>query len=316
MTRRTPFTSGVLVSGLAALGWLMTPGCGGGSPKSDGGAGAGGLAGAAAGHPGAGAGGGVAGASGGGGAGGGAAGSTGTAGAGGNGGAAGSTAGAGGNGGAAGGSAGATGTAGAGGNGGAGTSGSAGAAGSAPDAGCTTSFGAANEVLYDFSDGKVDGWAFNGQGQSIVWSGAAGHTCLGAVQLVLPGVSSATSVLYNFLPSANWVGASKLHVWVSVQTTHYAAGTSLLLYVQTNGFTDKVSDYQDVVGSAFTDGGFHELVLDLTTFPSAQDLKDVDVIALAVSLPNGDAGTLAPVTVSIDDLWLEPAPVTDAGAGN
>ena len=301
----------MLVSGLVALGWVIAPGCGGGSSKSDGGAGAGGHAGATAGaggHAGAAGGAGAAAGAGGGLAGAGGSADAGVAGASGNGGAAGGSAGAGGNGGAAGGSAGNT--AGAGGNGG----GSAGAAGSSPDAGhCTTSFGAANKVLYDFSDGTLDGWAKNGQGQSLAWSGSTGHTCPGAVQLVVPDASGAGSVLFAFLSSANWTGASKLHIWVKVETTSYV-GTSLLLYVQTNNFTDQVSSYHDLPGSPFTDGAFHELVLDLTTLPSPTDLTDVDVIALGVNQPITDAGSLASLTVSIDDLWLEPAPVGDAAA--
>jgi hypothetical protein len=327
MTRWTPFRSGVLVSGLVALGWAMVPGCGGGSSKSDGGAGAGGHAGATAGaggHAGATAGAGGHGAGGesaagadGGLAGAGGSADAGAAGAGGNdggpgGGSAGSTgqAGAGGHGGAAGGSAGSTGKAGAGGHGGAG-GGSAGAGGH-----CATSFGAANKVLYDFSDGTVDGWANNGQGQAIAWSGSTGHTCPGALQLVLPGTSGAGAVLYAFLPSANWTGSSKLHVWAKIQTTNYAVGSSLLLYVQANNYTVQASDYHDLAGSAFTDGAFHELVLDLTSLASANALTDVDVIALGVNQPTTDAGSLAPVTVSIDDLWLEPAPERDAAAGN
>jgi len=35
-----------------------------------------------------------------------------------------------------------------------------------------------------------------------------------------------------------------------------------------------------------------------------------------VSQPASDGGSLVPITVSIDDVWLEPAPVGDASAGN
>jgi hypothetical protein len=326
MTRRRQFRSGVVVSGLVALGWLIGPGCGGGSSKPDGGGGAGGHAGTgghagAGGHTGtAGAGGGLAGAGGGlagaggyvdGGAAGAGANDAGTAGA-----AAGSTgmAGAGGKGGAAGGSAGSTGTAGTGGKGGAGAGGAAGSSGP-----CTTSFGAGNKVLYDFAhatvdggtvDGGVDGWATEGQGNSIAYSATIGHTCPGSVQLSIPGVIGQTADLIDvLLPSADWTGFSKLHIWVKVQTTDYAPGSTLYLYVQANAFADEVANYQLIAGSPFTDGGFHEMVLDLTTFTSAQDLMDVDKIDLSVSLPTAaDAGPLAPVTVSIDDVWLEASP--------
>jgi hypothetical protein len=79
--------------------------------------------------------------------------------------------------------------------------------------------------------------------------------------------------------------------------------------MQSNGFTDGVADYQQLAGSAFTDGKFHEMVLDLTTLPSAADLTDVNKLDLAVSLSSAaDAGTPAPITVWLDDVWLEAAP--------
>ncbi|HEY6475004.1 MAG TPA: hypothetical protein VI456_00395 [Polyangia bacterium] len=312
MKRRLPFAPAALLSGLAALGWFVFPGCGGGSPKSDGGAGAGGHPNAGA--PG-GAGGGRAGASG-------AAGGSAAAGAAGTGIAGAGMAGAGGGAGSAAGGAAGTGVAGTSGGG------SGGSAGSSPDAGgCTTSVAVGNRLLYGFDGGNVGDWmsdldgvpADAGPPWSISWSADGGHTCPGVLQLpgspVPAGVSTANVI---FMPAANWSGFSRMHLWARIQTSDFSAIGSLYLYVQADAFAHEAAQYVQIAGSVFTDGGFHEMVVDLTTF-SAQDLAGVDKIALQMQLasPAADAGTATPqTTLSIDDVWLEAAAASDAASSN
>src|SRR5205823_1919374 len=101
-------------------------------------------------------------------------------------------------------------------------------------------------------------------------------------------------------------------------TSTYAAVNGAQPFVHSNGYTNYANG-GFVSGSTFSDGNWHELILDMqhpgfgtVTF---NNINRVGFQMLVFSSAS-DGGPAAPsdVTMLVDDVWLDPAPpIPDAG---
>jgi len=196
-----------------------------------------------------------------------------------------------------------------------GTGGKAGTGGVTETGGgaCTTSFPGLVASSFDTA-GDSEGWQASSvpaiSGQTVAQTSSDGHTCPGALSSTFPftsyGQSGSTSV---FLGSISLAGRKALHAWIKLPPP--AGGYSVLsgvqLFVQSGNFATFNNQFGAVTG--FSDGTWHEVVLDLMAATPPVMLNDVDGIGVAVftvnSQPGGAPAAPGSVTVLIDDVWVE-----------
>ena len=193
--------------------------------------------------------------------------------------------------------------------------------GPADTAPCVTSFGAGSRLISSFDNGNI-GWSpeVSGVAYTFASTKADGHTCPGALTLDLQYMAFAdpdADVAANFSPAADWTGFAKVHAWVKLQTTTFAAINVVQAFTLSNGFGSYANGGY-VGGSTFSDGNWHEIVLDMlqpgygTVTTNIVNRLGIQVVLFHAM---ADGGPAAPteVTMLVDDVWLEPAPPPDAG---
>jgi len=200
-----------------------------------------------------------------------------------------------------------------------------------PDAAaCTTALSdlsdGGGQLLYGFDDGTVTGWsagamdsADSGLVGAIGDTVSDGHACPGALTLTAPfttyGATENASAQVS-LGGVNWGGYSKVHFWVKLTTTSYAAIAGVQAYVQSGpGYAYYTSTF--VSASNLSDGMFHEFVIDLkdlandgfTNVPDGGALGVVDGIGIQVvaqtSAPTGGPSAPSTATLEVDDIWVQ-----------
>ena len=123
-----------------------------------------------------------------------------------------------------------------------------------------------SRLLFAFDNGSNVGWTADVTGLGYTFNGVTndGNTCPGAISLTVqfnafgnPG----EDVSYGYGTAADWTGFSKLHAWVKLVTSTYAAVNGVQPFVQSNSYNSYVNG--GFVGqSTFSNGAWHELVLD------------------------------------------------------
>jgi hypothetical protein len=185
---------------------------------------------------------------------------------------------------------------------------------------CITSFGAGNQVLFNFDNGVRTDWTARGlPGASVGSDSTSGHTCPGELSLTIPFTmygDQSTDIGIGFTPM-DWTAYAKLHVWVKLITSNYPAVNGVQSYLQSNGGYANSDVF--VSGSVFADGNFHEVVFDLAHPNGTLTKSVVDRVGLQVlvqgALADGGFASAASVQVFLDDFWLEASPPpSDAGS--
>jgi len=187
------------------------------------------------------------------------------------------------------------------------------------DASCSTSAQVlGGDLLWSFDDfASTAGWVIGGAGSGTLgaktgWTASDGHWCLGAATLQIPFRGFTTSLPdteYVFATPAVW-HATKLHAWVKLEVandTAYESLRAVQLFLQSEAYA-RYSSVELAVNPTLSDGGWHEVVLDLLTpaMGPAVGTASVDKIGFAVATAGFQIG-LAPSTTTLllDDIWLE-----------
>lgn len=208
---------------------------------------------------------------------------------------------------------------------------------------CTTFFGAANPVQYAFNGGANAGWYHflhdsdppnpsTGVTTSLGASYTDGKSCPGALLLRvnfmaygLPNAqapSGSAEFFYGVSPGGrSWTAYKNLHAWIKVEATDYQQLAGVYFYVK-SGNQMKYQSAPVATGTDVSNGEFRELVIDLTNVGTGPftgvTASDVQLIGFQVLLintapPTGAPATPSPVTLLVDDIWLEALPASDAG---
>ena len=192
---------------------------------------------------------------------------------------------------------------------------------------CVTDYGAGNPVQFAFDGGANQGWTvFGTHNSQFPLSNAAsfteGHSCPGALILGLNftayGQSAATEFFYGLPPNGkNWTGYKALHAWLKAETDTLSELTGVYFYMKSGSQAFYQNNF--VAGANLSD--WHEVVIDLTRAPNNGNgvvINDVSQIGFEAALNAGPAAgapaTPSQVLLLVDDIWLEAAPPSDAGA--
>ncbi|MBV9945694.1 MAG: hypothetical protein JOZ69_02475 [Myxococcales bacterium] len=185
-------------------------------------------------------------------------------------------------------------------------------------------------MLFAFaSTGETVGWQQNtnsgGPSATVGWTAADGHACAGALGLTVgfhayDGVSG--SAIYTPAVGSSWMGTKRLHAWVKLAPLadagplDYAALGSLEVSVTSNGWANYSFIAQEV-NPAFSDGGWHEVVLEFKASSGGQpgrigpdvvpsSVQRIGVLlSSATSRPPGSAAVPPAVLLLLDDVWVE-----------
>jgi hypothetical protein len=190
---------------------------------------------------------------------------------------------------------------------------------------CATSFGAGSQLLYSFDSGYSP-WFPEVSGLDYAFGATKtdGHTCPGAVTMTVQFASygdpsASLSTTFNNTPQ-NWSSYVKLHIWVRLITTNYAAVNGVQSFINSNGYANYSNSNVFLGGSTFSDGNFHEVVFDLlhpNPFTGAVVLGVINKMGVQVLVQDvpqdGGVPAAAPIQLLVDDVWLEAAPPPDAG---
>ena len=202
-----------------------------------------------------------------------------------------------------------------GGSGSGGMSGSGGKTGAGGNGGasCITTF--AGQLLYSFDTAaSVQGWMPVVGGPAVTQTSADGHACPGALTITVPfpywGGIGSVEVSTGTL---NLNQRIALHAWVKVfmpAQPGYSVLESLSIYIVSMDSmigtigSNKVSD-----AASFSDGNWHEIVLNLVTATPPPALYNVTKIGFSLHASSSqpvDAGdTPGTVTFLVDDIWAE-----------
>jgi hypothetical protein len=141
------------------------------------------------------------------------------------------------------------------------------------------------------------------------WSSTEGHSCPGSLTMTgaftAYGNGDKLMALVNF--NANWATPKayvRLHAWVKVQipTTGTLDLSSVHIQANTNNFTGYTES--SLPASTFLDGDWHEithaLVVGTNYVPENVNQMGIQIFPLAAG-----TDTPVPVTIFIDDIWLE-----------
>jgi len=179
-------------------------------------------------------------------------------------------------------------------------------------ASCVTTF--SGRLLYSFDTSQQMWIPDSSAGMSIQTGYAAsdGHTCPGAVTSTIAftafGQAGNAEVLTGTL---DLTGRTALHAWVkilppAVNVPGYGVLSGATLFVQSANFGN--SSNQFLAAVVFSDGFWHEVVLNLATSSAAPTLNNINSIGVAIlaagAAPPG-VGTPGSVTFLVDDVWAE-----------
>jgi hypothetical protein len=112
---------------------------------------------------------------------------------------------------------------------------------------------------------------------------------------------------YNYHTNVqNWTGYTQLHAWLKVVTTDYTTIQGVEPRVDSNNYD--AADYifgTFVSGSTFSNGGWHETIVNLTAPYVAAQVNgfQFELQTIGTSLDGGAAPP--PATLLVDSIWLE-----------
>jgi hypothetical protein len=167
------------------------------------------------------------------------------------------------------------------------------------------------QVFSDVFDAGIGSTATLGE------STTDGYPCAGAIEATVTytAFGPKTQLYYNFtngVGTQDWTGFTALHAWVKVLTTDYSTIAGVESRVQSNNYAAKLFGAAGdgfMPGTTFTNGGWHEMVLQLTPgattyVPAAVNDLQFELQTQGTAVDGGPAGP-PQATMIVDSIWLE-----------
>ena len=148
---------------------------------------------------------------------------------------------------------------------------------------CTTSFGAGNQVLFNFDKGANTGWSAGGSlASSLGGDPVGGNTCPGELTLSVPFMSYGdppADVGFGFGSARDWTGFAKLHAYVKMSTTNFTAVNGVQIYIQSNGYAIYTNGSFLHGTPDLADGAWHRLDFDFAMATPKVQLTAINKMA-------------------------------------